>query len=148
MANRFLKTCGLVGCALLLSGSYWGTPRESKDDYYFETKEYEHLTFQVEFVIIDNEEEWDKLKKEYFKKSKTRRKVRAWTQLIRDIDDDGNIVGTELCRVFIKDPKWVYQPEILGHEMAHCVWGRWHPQQNDRNTNLGNSVLSIYGRRN
>ena len=32
----------------------------------------------------------------------------------------------ETCRVFIVDPTHDYQPEWLGHELAHCLYGRWH----------------------
>lgn len=31
------------------------------------------------------------------------------------------------CEIHVVDPAVAYQPEWLGHELAHCVWGRWHP---------------------
>lgn len=31
------------------------------------------------------------------------------------------------CRIHILDPRIDYRPEWLGHELAHCVYGRWHP---------------------
>jgi hypothetical protein len=30
------------------------------------------------------------------------------------------------CEVHVVDPGRAYQPEWMGHELAHCVWGRWH----------------------
>lgn len=30
------------------------------------------------------------------------------------------------CTIHVLDPSVSYQPEWLGHEVAHCVWGRWH----------------------
>lgn len=34
------------------------------------------------------------------------------------------------CVVFVVDPdKGGWRPEILGHEVAHCIWGEFHPSQ-------------------
>ncbi|SKB62105.1 hypothetical protein [Sphingopyxis flava] len=30
------------------------------------------------------------------------------------------------CEMHIVDPTQSYQPEWIGHEAAHCVYGRWH----------------------
>ena len=30
------------------------------------------------------------------------------------------------CRIFIVDPTYKYMPEWIGHEIAHCFYGRWH----------------------
>lgn len=30
------------------------------------------------------------------------------------------------CEVHVVDPAASYQPEWMGHEFAHCIWGRWH----------------------
>ena len=37
----------------------------------------------------------------------------------------GTLKGNE-CTIHVRDPSVVYQPEFIGHEIAHCVWGRWH----------------------
>ena len=29
-----------------------------------------------------------------------------------------------------------YEPEHIGHEMAHCMWSKYHPIQNKNNTNI------------
>lgn len=31
------------------------------------------------------------------------------------------------CELHVVDPAASYRPEWLGHEVAHCVWGRFHP---------------------
>lgn len=31
------------------------------------------------------------------------------------------------CEIHIVDPRKEWRPEWLGHEAAHCIWGRWHP---------------------
>lgn len=31
------------------------------------------------------------------------------------------------CEVHVVDPRKAWFPEWIGHETAHCIWGRWHP---------------------
>ncbi|QUT04058.1 hypothetical protein KFK14_12965 [Sphingobium phenoxybenzoativorans] len=31
------------------------------------------------------------------------------------------------CTIHIVDPAVSYQPQWIGHEVAHCIYGRWHP---------------------
>lgn len=31
------------------------------------------------------------------------------------------------CTIHVVRPETDWQPEWLGHEAAHCLWGRWHP---------------------
>lgn len=33
------------------------------------------------------------------------------------------------CWIHIVDPAKGYQPEFYGHELTHCLYGRWHPTQ-------------------
>lgn len=37
-----------------------------------------------------------------------------------------SLINSGGCEVHIVDPAVSYQPEWLGHEVAHCLWGRWH----------------------
>lgn len=30
------------------------------------------------------------------------------------------------CEIHVVDPAVSYQPEWIGHELAHCAYGRWH----------------------
>lgn len=30
------------------------------------------------------------------------------------------------CIIHIVDPEKTWMPEILGHELAHCIYGKWH----------------------
>lgn len=44
------------------------------------------------------------------------RKVQAWS----NISPDG------YCEIHIVDQAVSYTPEAIGHELAHCIYGRWH----------------------
>jgi hypothetical protein len=57
----------------------------------------------------------------------------------RDIENPGIVAAfTELqppfdtCTIHIVDPQISYEPEWLGHELAHCLYGQWHTDNNSR----------------
>ena len=31
-----------------------------------------------------------------------------------------------VCEIHLIDPELDYQPALLGHELAHCLYGHWH----------------------
>lgn len=37
-----------------------------------------------------------------------------------------SIIRPDGCEVHIVDPAKEWRPEWIGHEVAHCAWGRWH----------------------
>ena len=44
------------------------------------------------------------------------------------------------CKIYIKDPAWKWEPELIGHEVAHCIWGRYHMG----NAGSGDAVEDIH----
>jgi len=45
------------------------------------------------------------------------RELMAWATLAPD---------RASCTIHVVDPARAYAPEWLGHELAHCIYGRWH----------------------
>jgi predicted small secreted protein len=37
-----------------------------------------------------------------------------------------------VCTIHMIDPAVNYQPDFFGHELTHCLYGDFHPHQNDR----------------
>lgn len=37
-----------------------------------------------------------------------------------------NVNNPKECVVHIVDPSYTYEPEIVGHEFLHCMYGQWH----------------------
>jgi len=37
-----------------------------------------------------------------------------------------SIIRAGNCEVHIVDPSRSYQPQWTGHEVTHCIWGRFH----------------------
>lgn len=85
------------------------------DGYRFDRKEYENVTPGVEFVLLQNSKEMAQIRKEFFGADWAR--VSAFTQWNPE---------KGVCKIYIADPDWQYKPELIGHEVAHCIWGRWH----------------------
>jgi hypothetical protein len=38
-----------------------------------------------------------------------------------------SLLTPDSCEVHIVDPGKSYKPEWIGHELVHCLHGRWHP---------------------
>ena len=101
--------------------------KKASDKYEFEQKEYTLLDQDIQFVLISNEQEFNNLAREIVGPEFNADNLGAFSRL-RLNRQDPNLAGSE-CIVYIKDPDWVYEPEYIGHEIAHCLFGKWHPSQ-------------------
>ena len=113
--------------SILLTSCDTDTNKTASDDYYFEDKEYTLIEQDYIFVVVDNKEQWNELVKQYVGDRYTGDQMGAFSRL-RLNRQDPNLAGSE-CIVYIKDPEWVYEPEYIGHEIIHCLYGKWHPSQ-------------------
>jgi hypothetical protein len=95
-------------------------PKTSSDGYEFGEKEYEKTQLQIEFVILKNDAEFNAAAKQYVGDTEG---LQAFSRLLP---------SQNKCIVYIKDPNWKYEPEYIGHEVSHCIWGRWHPNKPHR----------------
>jgi hypothetical protein len=91
---------------------------KGKDGYRFEVKDTEMLTPNIEFIIIKNRKEYNDIRKKFFGHHWDT--VQAFTRWRPE---------SKTCIIYIKDPMWMYQPEYIGHEVAHCIWGNWHKME-------------------
>lgn len=120
----------LSGCtqAITTSAGTTFSNKASSDGYRFIQKEYETLQPGVEFVLMKNPEEYREIMYKQF--GPTWKKVSAFTSWNKE---------KATCKIYIKDPAWKYEPELIGHEVAHCIWGRFH----DGDNGLGDTVERI-----
>lgn len=108
-----MKNILILILALLLGACQ--TTQVGADGYLFDRKEYENVTPGVEFVLLKNSKEMTEIRKKFFGADWAR--VSAFTQWNPE---------KGVCKIYIADPDWQYRPELIGHEVAHCIWGRWH----------------------
>lgn len=122
--NKILMGSALIFFVLLSSCD---TDQKASDAYYFEEKEYTLIEQDYIFVVVENKEEWNELVKQYVGDGYAGDQMGAFSRL-RLNRQDPNLAGSE-CIVYIKDPTWQYEPEYIGHEIIHCLFGKWHPSQ-------------------
>jgi hypothetical protein len=88
----------------------------AKDGYQFEQKE--HNDGSPNIAIIEHKTRKDLLNAWIAAGMPRVEDLGAWSQSRKG-----------LCIIHIMDPKVVYEPELLGHEMMHCIYGNFHPNQ-------------------
>lgn len=116
----------LLGFGLFLSSCDEG-PKRGADDYYFEEKEYERTSLGVTMVLFETRAEFERVAKQKLGKDYPVETVAAFGAL--------SVVGNN-CTIYTMDASVQYEPEYLGHELAHCIWGRWHQKQNETRNRL------------
>lgn len=120
-----MKTITLISLLILsvfLASCDNVTNKKAADGYYFEKETFTRTNFPVEVVLIQSEKEMVKLLEEKQGKisGKISPKDAAAFTVIRTNDTK--------CTVYMLDPKIKYQPEYIGHEFVHCIYGVWHKE--------------------
>jgi len=95
--------------------------KKGKDGYYFEKESFTRTEFPVEVVLVKDEA--------------------AITAAIKDRNnvhgtiDAKNVAAFSIirmsdpkCTIYMIDPKNKYEPEFIGHELVHCIYGVWHSE--------------------
>lgn len=101
--------------ALALLASCDQPPREAADGYRFEQAEWQRSELAVSVVVHPDVEAL----------RIAARAAGAKVEVGRELMAFGEITSRE-CRIHVIEPSDGYAPEWIGHEMAHCIWGRWH----------------------
>ncbi len=115
----------LIAALFLASCDNSSAPKNGADDYHFEGKEYTLIEQKYTFVVVPNEKEWNALADQYV--GIPGDDLGAFSRL-RLNRAEPDLKGSE-CIVYIRDPDWKYEPEFIGHEIIHCLFGKWHPSQ-------------------
>jgi len=111
----------LIGCLILASCDN-APSKKGADGYYFEKETFTRTEIPVEVKLMQSEKE---MIAEYRKRTNdTNAKVDAKSlaafAIIRPNDNK--------CTIYMLDPKVKYQPEYVGHEFVHCIYGEWHKE--------------------
>lgn len=86
------------------------------DGYEFGEPEWTALTFQVEMVPYSSPVEFRRAAIRLGALAEDGGETRAFAQVQKG----------GLCRIHVLDLRVKYEPEWIGHELAHCMHGRWH----------------------
>jgi hypothetical protein len=96
--------------------------KRGADGYYFEQESFVRTKFSLEVVLVQTPREMaDYLKeREGTIKGDVKPEDVAAFAVISEKDTT--------CTIYIMDPKVSYQPEFIGHELVHCIYGVWHDE--------------------
>lgn len=113
-----LIVSGLLVLLLLIPGCE--NRQKSADGYSFEEETFTRTELQVKVVLVQNQAEMERLLQQVGGKVAGGREVAAFATLGKD---------APTCTIYMIDPNVDYQPEWIGHEFTHCVFGEWHDVQ-------------------
>lgn len=114
ITGLFLSSLLLVSCNQQTSSTV------GADGYSFGTKQYEKTQVQVNVVTYESRADLLKVARS------------------RGINSDSLVAFTILrppfdtCTIHMVDPSVLYEPEFVGHEFLHCVYGQWHTDNDSR----------------
>ena len=116
--------CSVIFTTLLIAGCS-DSSKVGKDGYKFENKEYEKLDLEISFVLLQDQAEFNE-------------QAKIWAPGVEGLQAFSRLQPkVNRCIIYIKDPDWKYEPEWIGHEVSHCVWGRWHEKINAKQASEG-----------
>jgi hypothetical protein len=99
-------------------GALGGCSPTPADGYSFSKAQYVETKFATQIILVSSQEQLLKLAPAGTEKPG--RTLMAFAKLNR---------GAGRCTIYMVDARKAYQPEWLGHELAHCVYGNWHGDQ-------------------
>lgn len=95
--------------------------QKGKDGYYFEKESFTRTEFPVEVVLVkDAAAITAAIKERNNVHGAIEPKNVAAFSIIRTNDPK--------CTIYMIDPKNKYEPEFIGHEFVHCIYGVWHSE--------------------
>lgn len=112
-----IRRRALALSALLASLAACDATERGKDGYAFDGKQFEQAEVEVRLVTYADPAE---LREAMTAHGITHADTAAFGVLRPPFDR---------CEVHIVDPAVRYEPEWLGHEIAHCFYGQWHPRE-------------------
>lgn len=106
--------------AALIATPVSARPNRGEDGYVFERKEWTELKFQTEIVLYPDLESLGEAAEKLGIYPDTGNKFAAFSVFYRT---------RKICVIHMVDPGVAYMPEQIGHELAHCGFGNFHPSR-------------------
>jgi hypothetical protein len=114
----------LLGCLaiFLISCDFAPSSKRAVDGYYFEKETFTRTNFPVEIVLVQSRAQMQQEILKQMKKHPVSGKVEP-----KDVAAFSIIsLNDNKCTIYMLDPKVQYEPEFIGHELVHCIYGEWH----------------------
>ena len=121
--NKFAFIGAVSITAVLFSLVSCDNPSNQKglDGYYFEKETFTRTEFPVQVILVkDAAAITAEIRKRNNIQGTVEPKNVAAFSVIRLNDNK--------CTIYMIDPKNKYEPEFIGHEFVHCIYGVWHSE--------------------
>lgn len=121
MKNIFL-TLALMFSVVCAPTSSSAADRGS-DGYYFLRKSVDRKEIRVKIVTYSTVYALQEALKAHMGDDAKYRSVRTSRTVAFSVLE---LPDYDVCTIHMVDPEKVYQPDLIGHEFLHCVYGQWH----------------------
>jgi len=121
--NKFIVVGVAFAVTLLVTLVACDNPSSQKglDGYYFEKETFTRTEFPVQVILVkDAAAITAEIRKRNNIQGTVEPKNVAAFSVIRLNDNK--------CTIYMIDPKNKYEPEFIGHEFVHCIYGVWHSE--------------------
>lgn len=121
--NKFIVVGVAFAMTVLVTLVACDNPSKQKgrDGYYFEKETFTRTEFPVQVILVkDAAAITAEIKKRNNIQGTVDPKNVAAFSVIRSNDTK--------CTIYMIDPKNKYEPEFIGHEFVHCIYGVWHSE--------------------
>jgi hypothetical protein len=98
-----------------------GSKEQGKDGYFFKSEEYSKSEILVKIVYFESQKSLNKYYNEMngIQKAKTSTAPKGAFAIIQK--------NSKECTIYmVKPSSKYYKPELLGHELTHCLMGEFH----------------------
>lgn len=113
------------------ANDYSSLNTRGKDGYRFEQKEWEMTEFTLRVFLARNREQMTEWREEAgIPNRRPRLGIGSGLAMYRTVAAFSKLrYNDKECDIYIYDPEYTYEPEFAGHELYHCIYGRWHTKQ-------------------
>lgn len=115
--------CAVLMMLLIGSCDQQSASNTGADHYRFSQKQYEKDSVLIDVTVFKTQAELIAAAKDHLKGTTVNpANVVAFSVLQPPTFD--------VCHIYMIDPAYRYEPEFVGHEFLHCIYGQWHIDNN------------------
>jgi len=119
IADRFVKKSQIVE-EQKSNDTYYIQSKRGSDGYIIEQAEFMHTDIHLRIHMFRSEKEFKAAKISNGVKDPPNAETMAFTYSNKNSNE---------CEIYMYDPAYIYEPEYIGHELVHCIYGDFHPTQ-------------------
>lgn len=114
----------LIAASIFLPTAVKGNEKKGKDGYVFQHAEFVNTNLKIKIVIHPSLQD---LRDAGMKVGAISEDISPGSMIKVNSTGAWSLINkTGTCEIHIVDAAKQYLPELAGHELMHCIYGRWH----------------------